>query len=70
MTQALGNTGRAVAGGISNAKGVFSSWMSSLKSNESKETTAKSSGDKEDGNEVIEEEKPVDEVAQDAIVES
>ena len=33
VTQALGNTGRAVAGSISNAKGVFSSWMSSLKSN-------------------------------------
>merc|ERR1711894_494710 len=70
VTQALGNTGRAVAGSISNAKCVFSSWMSSLKSNESKETTAKSSSDKEDGNEVIDEEKPVDEVAQDAIVES
>ena len=37
VSQALGNTGRAVAGGLSTAKGVFSSWMSSLKS-ESKET--------------------------------
>merc|ERR1712062_873995 len=62
VTQALGNTGRAVAGSISNAKGVFSSWMSSLKSNESKETTA----NKED----VIEDKSVDQVAQDAIVES
>ena len=68
VTQALGNTGRAVAGSISNAKGVFSSWMSSLKSNESKETTA-NKDDKEDKEEVIED-KSVDQVAQDAIVES
>lgn len=29
----MASTGRAVAGGISTAKGVFSSWMSSLKTN-------------------------------------
>ena len=34
VTQAVANTGRAVAGGISTAKGVFSSWMSSLKTNQ------------------------------------
>ena len=33
VTQAVASTGRAVAGGISTAKGVFSSWMSSLKTN-------------------------------------
>ena len=32
VTQAVANTGRAVAGGISTAKGVFSSWMTSFKS--------------------------------------
>jgi hypothetical protein len=31
VTAAVANTGRAVAGGLSTAKGVFSSWMSSLK---------------------------------------
>ena len=34
VTQAVANTGRVVAGGLSTAKGVFSSWMTSLKSNQ------------------------------------
>jgi len=38
VTQALGNTGRAVAGGISSAKGVFSSWMTSFKSDKKEDS--------------------------------
>ena len=34
VTQAVANTGRAVAGGLSTAKATFSSWMTALKSNQ------------------------------------
>ena len=54
VTAAVANTGRAVAGGLSSAKGVFTSWMSSLKSDSKEAKTDETKENSENTDEKVE----------------
>lgn len=51
VSQAVVNTGKAVAGGLSSAKGAFSSWMSSLKQQQQQTLPAEKTNDDDDKDE-------------------